>query len=95
MIIGRLLGLVSLFVSLILFIKYMYYGVVDHFMLSSLGQTWYLSHRESLNALQAFIQRYLIPEIWDPCLQWVLLQPDWIVLSITGLILTFLFRKRT
>ena len=94
MLIGRLFGYLTFFTGCILFLKFLYYGIVDQFMFSPLGQTWYQSHRESLNGLQAFTQRYLFPEIWDPGIQWILLQPDWIVLVALGILSLHLFRRR-
>lgn len=32
----------------------------------ALGQIWYMAHSDSLNLVQAVVQRYLWPPLWDP-----------------------------
>lgn len=43
---------------------------------------------------QAVIQRYLLPEIWDPVILTVLLWPAWLVAGVPGLLLVLLARRR-
>jgi ABC-type Fe3+-siderophore transport system permease subunit len=59
-----------------------------------LGQLWFEFDSGSLNLVQAVVQRYLIPELWDPVILAMLLWPAWIVFLIPGLILVILCRKR-
>ena len=47
-----------------------------------------------LSQLQAGIQRYLFPELWDPIIATVLLWPAWVVFGGLGAILLALFRRR-
>ena len=67
------------------------------FQWESLGQLWYEIDRflgtASLNLVQAVVQRYLFPEIWDPAIVWLLLQPAILVLGIPGLLLILLCRR--
>ncbi|WP_169569496.1 hypothetical protein [Sneathiella limimaris] len=59
-----------------------------------LGQLWFELHPESLNLTQAIIQRYLIPQLWDPVVVEILLWPAWLVFAIPGVALLLLFRQR-
>ena len=60
----------------------------------ALGQLWYDLHRGSLNLMQAVVQRYLHPAIWDPGVIFVLQWPAWLVALIPGAILLFFSRRR-
>ena len=60
----------------------------------ALGYLWYTIHVDSLSQLQAGIQRYLFPELWDPIIATVLLWPAWVVFGGLGAILLALFRRR-
>ena len=60
---------------------------IGRVVLSPLGATWFEFHADSLNVSQAVIQRYVHPIIWDPIIQWILLQPTLAVF----LVLSFLF----
>lgn len=51
------------------------------------GEIWYKTHRASLNAAQAGIQRHVAPWVWDPPMVWLLRQPAWAVLGVPGLLL--------
>lgn len=53
------------------------------------GEIWFKTHRASLNAAQAGIQRHVAPWLWDPPIAWLLRQPTWAVLGIPGLLLVF------
>ncbi|UEM03095.1 hypothetical protein JL101_024485 [Skermanella rosea] len=55
--------------------------------LSAAGELWFRLHPGSLNLTQAVVQRYLVPELWDPVLLTVLLWPAALVLAVTGLAL--------
>jgi hypothetical protein len=57
------------------------------FHLSAAGELWFRLHPGSLNLTQAVVQRYLLPELWDPVLLTVLLWPAALVLAVPGLIL--------
>lgn len=60
---------------------------ISRVSLSPLGAAWFNFHPDSLNVSQAIIQRYVHPIVWDPIIQWVLLQPTMAVF----LVLSFLF----
>jgi len=59
----------------------------------ALGQVWYDLDRGSINLMQAVIQRYLHPAIWDPGVIEVLQWPAWFVALIPATALILLSRK--
>ena len=52
-----------------------------------LGEIWATLDLASLYLVQAVIQRYLHPAIWDPGVISLLLWPAWIVLAVPGAVL--------
>ena len=67
------------------------------FSLTPLGKTWFDLDPGSLNFSQAIVQRYTIPEIWDPGMITLLNWPTEFVLAGTGVILLLvagLFRTK-
>lgn len=70
------------------------FAIWDH-TYTDTGTLWFTTHMQSLQVAQAIIQRYLHPLIWDPGIQWILLQPGFAVLMIIGLIfITFTGKKK-
>jgi len=61
-------------------------GAIDtgQFSFTPLGKTWFELDSSSLNFSQAIIQRYTLPEIWDPCVVTILTWPTIFVLAGTG-----------
>ena len=57
-----------------------------------LGELWFKLDPGSLNLMQAVIQRYLFPALWDPIIISVLLWPSWLISLLIGGVLLFLFR---
>jgi hypothetical protein len=61
----------------------------------AVGQLWYDFSRSSLNLVQAVVQRYIHPFLWDPIIVTVLLWWAFAVLMILGLlILAVSFARR-
>lgn len=61
------------------------------------GEIWYKAHPGSLNLLQAVVERYVSPKLWDPGLVWILFQPAaWLAISlaILSLIPALLLSRR-
>ncbi|MCE2509364.1 MAG: hypothetical protein J4G10_00020 [Alphaproteobacteria bacterium] len=65
----------------------------DAFMPLALGELWYRLDVGSLNFLQAIVQRYLHPAIWEYGVTPVLLQPAWVVFGILGGLLAWFLRR--
>ncbi len=57
----------------------------------SLGDLWARMNGASLNLVQAIVQRYLLPALWDPMLVTVLLLPAWPLLGAAAEL--FLLRR--
>jgi hypothetical protein len=64
------------------------------FQPEALGQLWYAVDPGSLNLLQAVIQRYLLPALWDGGVVWLLLQPAFAVALVLGVLLWLVTRPR-
>jgi hypothetical protein len=60
----------------------------------SVGDWWFTLHSSSLNGLQAGIQRYLAPWLWDPIFVSFLQVPAWIVPAVLGALFWVLGRRR-
>jgi len=60
----------------------------------ALGELWFLLSPDSLNLLQAVVQRYLWPWLWDPAAVWLLRLPSWLILGLVGLGLRLACRRR-
>jgi hypothetical protein len=61
----------------------------------ALGQLWYDLDRSSLNLVQAVVQRYIHPFLWDPIIVTVLLWWTFAVLMVLGLLILALSGRRT
>ena len=62
--------------------------------LTALGQLWYWLHPASLNLVQAVVERYIHPFLWDPIIINVLLAPAALVFLIIGILFALIFRRR-
>jgi hypothetical protein len=60
----------------------------------ALGQLWYDLNRSSLNLVQAVVQRYLHPYLWDPIIVTILLCWAFAVLMVLGLLILALSGRR-
>ena len=60
----------------------------------ALGQLWYDLNHSSLNLVQAVVQRYIHPFLWDPIIVTILLSWAFAVLMILGVLLLVVFRRR-
>ncbi len=49
---------------------------------SSAGELWFRLDAASLNLVQALVQRYLTPALWDPAIVTLLQWPAWLVAAI-------------
>jgi hypothetical protein len=60
----------------------------------SLGQLWFDLSRSSLNLVQAVVQRYIHPFLWDPIIVTILLCWAFAVLMVFGLLILALSGRR-
>ncbi len=60
----------------------------------ALGQFWFAFAPESLNLVQAIIQRQLHPWLWDPAFVQLLLWPVWGPPGLLALLLHLICRRR-
>ena len=95
MIIGRVIGWILIIAALAALV----YDAVgwargDGFVMHAAGEVWYAVSPDTLNMLQAGIQRNVSPYLWDPVIVTVLLWPALLVLGVPGLLLVWLFRRR-
>ncbi|MGB1548252.1 MAG: hypothetical protein ACPHIA_06960 [Alphaproteobacteria bacterium] len=65
----------------------------DGFTSLALGELWYRLDVGSLNFLQAIVQRYLHPAIWEYGMTPVLLRPAWLVFGVAGGLLAWFLRR--
>jgi hypothetical protein len=60
----------------------------------TLGELWGKNHLPSLNFIQAIIQRYVAPWLWEPVIVTILLWPGWAVFGVPGVLAVVLCRTR-
>jgi len=95
MIVGRVFGwlLVGLGLAILAWEALTWFRIGTWHLLAA-GELWFRLDRESLNVTQTVIQRYLLPFLWDPTMQTLLLLPAWAVFAGPGLLLIWLCRRR-
>jgi hypothetical protein len=95
MIVGRVIGWVLLLAGLVVLARDVI-GWIDTRVFAPivLGQLWFDLSPGSLNLLQAVIQRYIHPALWDPVITSVLFLWAWAVFVVLGVVLLALFRRR-
>lgn len=95
MIVGRILGWLLVAMALLALggdgLRWLESGRLSFV---ALGEFWYRLDPGSLNLLQALVQRYLLPELWDPVIITLLTWPAFAVLGALGLFLLIVFRAR-
>lgn len=82
MIIFRLLSAVALIVAIVAGAQdVMLSWSAKHLIITPLGKAWFNLHADSLNTLQAGVERHLSPQLWDPWMVTLLQWPAWAVLA--------------
>ena len=92
--VGRILGWLLLLAALGALgydLAQLYHGA--GFGLSPLGQIWFDIDAPSLNLVQAVVERYIWPPLWDPGITTLLLWPGVLVFLVPGLLLVVLCRR--
>ena len=96
MIVGRVIGWVLVVAGIAILARDLFGWINEGtFVLVTAGKLWFTLHVGSLNLIQAVTQRYIFPQLWDPIAVTVLLWPAFLVVGVPGLILIWLFRRRT
>jgi len=91
---GRIVGWLLLFLAVFSFAyEIVNWWETDQYQVVALGQMIFDYWPGLLPNLQAGVQRYLHPTIWDPGIQTILLLPGWLVFGVPGLILVLLLRR--
>jgi len=82
-------------IALIAF-AYEFSGYVEtgRYRVIPLGELWFNVHVASLNVIQAVVQRYLHPFLWDPIITTALQWPAWSLLGAPAAILVAIAPKR-
>jgi len=95
-VIGRLVGWI-IFLSGLAVLVWDVRAWIDtkHWAPIALGQLWFYLNRSSLNLIQAVVQRYIHPFLWDPIIVSILLSWAFVVLMVLGVLLLILFRRRS
>ena len=93
--IGRLIGWIFFLAGLSVLVRD---GLVwidtKHWAPISLGQLWFDFSRSSLNLIQAVVQRYIHPFLWDPIIVTILLCWAFAVLMVPGLVILAISGRR-
>ena len=96
MILGRLIGwIVFLAGAAVLVRDFLVWVDTKTWAPIALGQLWYQLNRSSLNLVQAVIQRYIHPFLWDPIILSILLCWAFAVLMVLGLLILAIFGRRS
>ena len=86
MILFRLLGRIFLMIAFAVVALGVLVWLAGHDVTKSAGELWYLLEPASLNVLQAIVQRYLHPSIWEALAVPLLVRPFW-----EAMVLSFIF----
>src|SRR6202040_195981 len=93
--IGRLIGWIVFLAGLAVLVRDMFVWIdTKHWAPIALGQLWFDLDRSSLNLVQAVVQRYIHPFLWDPIIVTILLCWAFAVLMVLGLLILALSGRR-
>ena len=92
---GRLIGWIIFLAGLAVLARDVFVSIdTGHWAPIALGQLWFDIDRSSLNLIQAVVQRYIHPFLWDPAIVTVLLCWAFAVLMVLGLLILALSGRR-
>jgi hypothetical protein len=95
MIVGRVIGWIALLAGAAALVRDLLVWIdTKHWAPIALGKLWYDLNRSSLNLVQAVVQRYFHPFLWDPLIVSILLSWAFVVLMFLGMLLLIIFRRR-
>jgi hypothetical protein len=93
--IGRLIGWVFFLAGLAVLVRDVLVWIdTKRWVPIALGQLWFDLDRSSLNLVQAVVQRYIHPFLWDPIIVTILLCWAFAVLMVLGLVILALSGRR-
>jgi hypothetical protein len=93
--IGRLIGWIFCLAGLAVLARDVFVWIdTKHWAPIAVGQLWFDLDRSSLNLVQAVVQRYIHPVLWDPIIVTVLLWWAFAVLMVLGLLILALSGRR-
>ena len=94
--VGRLIGWVVFLAGLSVLVRdVLVWSDTKRWAPLALGQLWFDLNPSSLNLVQAVVQRYIHPFLWDPIIVAILLCWAFAVLMVLGLLILALSHKRT
>ena len=94
--IGRLIGWIAFLAGLAVLAHDVFVWIdTKRWAPIAVGQLWFDLGRSSLNLVQAVVQRYIHPFLWDPIIVTVLLWWAFAVLMVLGLLILALSGRRT
>ena len=92
--IGRLIGWTFFLAGVAVLVSDMLVWIdTKHWVPIALGQLWFDLDRSSLNLIQAVVQRYIHPFLWDPVIVSILLCWAFAVLMVLGLLVLAIASK--
>jgi hypothetical protein len=95
MIVGRVIGWIVLLAGGAVLVRDLLVWIdTKNWAPIALGKLWYDLSRSSLNLVQAVVQRYIHPFLWDPIIVSILLSWAFAVLMVLGALLLVVFRGR-
>ena len=93
--IGRLIGWIFFLAGLAILAWHVFVWIeTKQWAPIALGQLWYNLSPSSLNLVQAVVQRYIHPFLWDPIIVTVLLWWAFAVLMVLGALILALSGRR-
>jgi len=94
--IGRLIGWIVFLAGLAVLAHDVFVWFdTKHWAPIALGQLWFDLNRSSLNLVQAVVQRYIHPFLWDPIIVTILLCWAFAVLMVLGVLILALSGRRS
>jgi hypothetical protein len=93
--IGRLIGWIILLSGFSVLVRDLLVWIdTRHWAPIALGQLWFDLNRSSLNLVQAVVQRYIHPFLWDPIIVTILLCWAFAVLMVLGAVILAVSGRR-
>src|SRR5262252_4862197 len=93
--IGRLIGWIIFLAGVSVLVRDALVWIdTKHWAPIALGQLWFDLNRSSLNLVQAVVQRYIHPFLWDPIIVSILLCWAFAVLMVLGVLIFTFFSRR-